>query len=126
MILNHNSTEKMLMLYGEMFANMNSQYKNMFEPYAKFNSLVAKNFADLTNLQLDAARQYADITLSQVFANSEVKDMQSMIGCCTKQMETMTKLSQQMIEDGKKLASLTAEFKSEFDKLVSESMPNTK
>ena len=32
----------------------------------------------------------------------------------------------QMIEDGKKLATLTTEFKSEFEKLVSESMPNNK
>jgi phasin family protein len=38
----------------------------------------------------------------------------------------MNKLSQQMIEDGKKLATLTTEFKSEFEKLVSESMPNNK
>ena len=43
------------MLYGDLFSNMNAQYKNVFEPYTKFNSLVAKNFADLTNLQLEAA-----------------------------------------------------------------------
>lgn len=114
------------MLYGDLFANMNAQYKNVFEPYTKFNSLVAKNFADLTNLQLEAARNYANIGLAQMFANSEVKDMQSMVNCTTKQLETMNKLSQQMIEDGKKLATLTTEFKSEFEKLVSESMPNNK
>ncbi len=114
------------MLYGDIFSNVNNQYKNIFEPYSKFNSLVAKNFADLTNLQLTAARHYADITLSQVFANSEVRDMQSMINCGTKQLETMTKLSQQMINDGQKLASLATEFKAEFDNLVSESMPKAK
>ena len=75
--------------------------QNVFEPYTKFNSLVAKNFADLTNLQLEAARNYANIGLAQMFANSEVKDMQSMVNCTTKQLETMNKLSQQMIEDGK-------------------------
>ena len=90
------------MLYGDLFSNMNAQYKNVFEPYTKFNSLVAKNFADLTNLQLEAARNYANIGLAQMFANSEVKDMQSMVNCTTKQLETMNKLSQQMIEDGYK------------------------
>ena len=114
------------MLYGDLFSNMNAQYKNVFEPYTKFNSLVAKNFADLTNLPLEAARNYANIGLAQMLANSEVKDMQSMVNCTTKQLETMNKLSQQMIEDGKKLATLTTEFKSEFEKLVSESMPNNK
>lgn len=114
------------MLYGDIFSNMNTQYKNIFEPYSKFNSLVAKNFADLTNLQLNAARHYADITLSQVFANSEVRDMQSMMNCGAKQLETMTKLSQQMIDDGQKLASLATQFKADFDKLVGESMPNAK
>lgn len=45
-----------------------------------------------------------------------------------KQVETMSKLSQQMIDDGQKLASLATELKSlEFDKLVNgESMPNNK
>ncbi len=31
-----------------------------------------------------------------------------------------------MIEDGKKLATLTSEVKAEFEKLVSDSMPNNK
>ena len=114
------------MLYGDLFSNMNAQYKNVFEPYTKFNSLVAKNFADLTNLQLEAARNYANIGLAQMFANSEVKDMQSMVNCTTKQLETMNKLSQQMIEDGKKLANLANDFKSELDKLVTETVEKKK
>ncbi len=75
------------MLYGDLFSNINAQYKNVFEPYTKFNGISAKNFADLTNLQLEAARNYANIGLAQMFANSEVKDMQSMVNCTTKQLK---------------------------------------
>ena len=38
----------------------------------------------------------------------------------------MTRLSQQMIEDGKKLSTLANDFKAELEKLVAESTPQTK
>lgn len=114
------------MMYNDMFKVFSDQYETVFGPVVKYNQLVAKNFTDLTNLQLDSARQYADIGISQMQMNSQVKDVQSLISSGSKQMETMTKLSQQMIDDGKKLAELANEFKSELDKLVSDSMPKQK
>ncbi|WP_197457590.1 phasin family protein [Snodgrassella sp. CFCC 13594] len=113
-------------MYTDIFKTLNEQSQNTFEPMVKFNQLVAKNFSELTNLQLDSARQYADIGLAQLHLNSQVKDIQSLISSGTKQMETMTRISQQMIEDGKKLAALTNDFKSELDKLVVENMDKKK
>ncbi len=113
-------------MYSGFFNSLNSQYQNVFEPYVKYNQLIAKNFNDLTNLQLDSARTYAEIGLAQVNANSQIKDPQSLMACGSKQLETMTRLSQQMIEDGKKLSNLATEFKAELEKLVAESVPQTK
>lgn len=113
------------MLYNDLFSNFGAQYRNIFEPYTKFNSLVAKNFSDLTRLQLESAQSYANIVLPQVFANSEVKDVQSLMSSATLQLDAMNKLSQQMIEDGKKLTALANEFKAELDKLVNDSIPKT-
>lgn len=108
-------------MYTDLFKTFNEQSQNAIAPVVKFNQLLAKNFSELTNLQLDAARQYADIGLAQMQLNSQVKDMQTLVNCGAKQMETMTRISQQMIEDGKKLANLANEFKAELDSLIAES-----
>ena len=113
-------------MYTDIFKTLNDQSQNAFEPMVKFNQLVAKNFSELTNLQLDSARQYADIGLAQMHLNSQVKDVQSLVNSGTKQLETMTRISQQMIEDGKKLANLANDFKSELDKLVTETVEKKK
>lgn len=113
-------------MYTDFFKSLNDQSQSTFEPVLKFNQLVAKNFSALTNLQLDSARQYADIGLAQIHMNSQVKDIQSLVSSGTKQMETMTRISQQMIEDGKKLSALANEFKAELDKLVAESVEKKK
>lgn len=113
-------------MYGNIFSSLNTQYQSAFEPYLKYNQLVAKNFADLTNLQLESARQYAEIGLVQLSLNSQIKDPQTLMASGTKQLETMTRLSQQMIEDGKKLANLANQFKADLEKLIAESVPSNK
>ena len=107
-------------MYTNIFQNFNEQSEKTFAPLLKFNQLVAKNFTDLTNLQLDAARQYADIGLSQLQAGTQVKDVQDLVSCGSKQLETMTRISQQMVEDGKKLAELAQEFKSGLETLAAD------
>lgn len=113
-------------MYTDIFKTLNDQSQSAFEPVVKFNQLVAKNFSELTNLQLDSARQYADIGLAQMHLNSQIKDVQSLVSSGTKQLETMTRISQQMIEDGKKLGNLANDFKSELDKLVTETVEKKK
>ena len=113
-------------MYSGFFNNLSSQYQTTFEPYVKYNQLATRNFTDLTNLQLQSARTYADIGLAQLNANSQVRDMPSLMTSGSKQLETMTRLSQQMIEDGKKLSTLANDFKAELEKLVAESTPQTK
>ncbi|WP_116473410.1 phasin family protein [Zobellella maritima] len=108
-------------MYTDMFKTFNDQSEKAFGPVVKFNQLVTKNFTDLTNLQLDAARQYAEIGLSQLQVSAQVKDVQSLMASSSKQLETMTRISQQMIEDGKKVAELAQEFKAGVEALVAES-----
>lgn len=107
-------------MYTDMFKNFSDQTEQTFGPLLKYNQLVARNFTSLTNLQLEAARQYADIGLAQIQANSQIKDVQSLVSSGAKQLETMTKISQQMIEDGKKLAELAQEFKAGLEALAAD------
>ena len=107
-------------MYSNMFQHLNMNSEQTLAPLLKYNALVTKNFTDLTNLQLDAARQYADIGLSQLQASSQVKDVQGLMSLGSKQLETMTRLSQQMIADGKKLSELAQEFKVGLENLAAE------
>ena len=102
-------------MYSNFFTSLNGQYQNAFAPYLKYNQLIAKSFADITNLQLESARQYAEIGLAQLAVNSQVCDLQ-----------TMTKLSQQLIEDGKKVAALASQFKADLDQIIAEAVPTKK
>ncbi|MDV2858399.1 phasin family protein [Oceanimonas sp. CAM02] len=105
-------------MYTDIFKTFNDQTEKTFGPLYQYNQLVAKNFTALTNLQLEAARQYADIGLAQLQINSQIKDVQGLVTCGAKQLETMTRISQQMMEDGKKLSELAQEFKAGLDELV--------
>lgn len=110
------------MLFNDNFLNMDTQYKQAFEPYTKLNSLVAKNLSELTQLQIDSAQNYSAIIFPQIFANNEVKDIQGLMANASRQYESMTKFSQQMMNDSKKVMALAHEFKSEFDKIITESI----
>lgn len=107
-------------MYTNIFQNVNEQSEKAVAPLLKYNQLVANNFTALTNLQLDAARQYADIGLAQLQASAQVKDAQSLMSHGSKQLETMTRVSQQMMEDAKKLAELAQEFKTGLEQLAAD------
>ena len=113
-------------MYSNFFTTLNGQYQNAFAPYLKYNQLIAKSFADITNLQLESARQYAEIGLAQLAVNSQVCDLQTLTTSGMKQLETMTKLSQQLIEDGKKVAALASQFKADLDQIIAEAVPTKK
>ena len=107
-------------MYSNIFQNFSEHGEKAFAPVLKFNQLVTKNFTALTNLQLDAARQYADIGLAQLQLGGQIKDAQSLVNMGTKQLETMTRISQQMMEDAKKLGELAQEFKAGLDNLTAD------
>lgn len=107
-------------MYSNIFQNFNQTTEKTFAPVLKYNQLVANNFTALTNLQLDAARQYADIGLSQLQLGSQVKDVQSLVSLGSKQLETMTRMSQQMMEDAKKLGALAQEFKAGLESIAAD------
>jgi len=109
-------------MYTDIFKTFSEQTEKAFAPVVKYNQLVAKNVTDLTNLQLEAARAYADLGLAQLQVASEVKDVQSFVAYGNKQVEAMTKLSQQLIDDGKKLSAIAEEFKAEVEALVNENI----
>lgn len=113
------------MLYDEFFSSFNSQYKDLFGPYVRFNSLVAKNFADLTSLQLESARNYANILSPNFSPIGDLRDINSLSENASKQFDTMLKVSQQMIDDGKKMFELANDFKQELDKIVKDSLPKS-
>lgn len=107
-------------MYTNIFQNFNEHGEKAFAPVLKFNQLVSKNFTALTHLQLDAARQYADIGLAQLQLGGQIKDAQSLTSMGAKQLETMTRISQQMMEDAKKLGDLAQEFKAGLDNLMTD------
>ncbi|ELR65461.1 hypothetical protein C942_01075 [Photobacterium marinum] len=109
-------------MYTEMFKSFSEQTEKTLAPYVKFNKLFTKNVEELTELQLTAVRSYSELGLNQLKALSDVKDMQSYVAFNSQQLEALTKLSQQLIEDSNKFNAIAQTFKTEVEELVAENV----
>ncbi|KAE8433856.1 phasin family protein [Vibrio cholerae O1 biovar El Tor] len=106
----------------KFFKTFSDQTEKNFEPYIKFNKLVTKNVEVLTELQLNAIRTYSELGLAQMKAASEIKDVTSLTAFNSQQLGVLNKLSQQMMDDSKKLQNIAKEFKDDVEKLASENL----
>ncbi|SMY16459.1 phasin family protein [Photobacterium aquimaris] len=109
-------------MYTEMFKSFSDQTEKTLAPYAKFNKVFAKNVEQLTELQLSAVRAYSDLGLKQLKAVSEVKDIQSLTAFNSQQLETLAKLSQQLLDDSNKFSSVAQSFKTEVEEFVADNV----
>jgi phasin family protein len=109
-------------MYTDMFKAFSEQTEKTMAPYIKFNRLLAKNVETMTELQLSAVRTYSDMGLAQIKAASEVTDITSLTAFTSQQLASLTKLSQQMIDDSNKLQSAAKEFKEDLEKLTADNM----
>ncbi|MEF1231281.1 phasin family protein, partial [Vibrio fortis] len=50
-------------MYTDIFKSMTDQTEKQFEPYFKFNKLIAKNVEVMTELQMNAMKTYTDMGL---------------------------------------------------------------
>jgi phasin family protein len=113
-------------MYTDFLNTLTEQNKKFFEPTIKFNQLVAKNIEQLTTVQLDAVKSFSETSLAQLKAASEIKDAQTAIDFNVSQFSALTKLSQQMIDDGQKLSKLGQEFKQNLETLAKEQLQQEK
>ncbi|WP_299688635.1 phasin family protein [uncultured Vibrio sp.] len=109
-------------MYTDIFKTMTDQTEKQFEPYFKFNKLVAKNVQTLAELQMDAMQTYTDMGLAQMKAVSEIKDVNSLTAFNSQQLSTLTQLSQQMMSDSAKLQAVAKEFKEDVETLTTENL----
>ncbi len=109
-------------MYTDMFKAFSEQTEKTMAPYIKFNRLLAKNVETMTELQLSAVRTYSDMGLAQIKAASEVTDITSLTAFTSQQLASLTKLSQQMIDDSNKLQNVAKEFKEDLEKLTADNM----
>ncbi|HAS64254.1 MAG TPA: phasin family protein [Vibrio sp.] len=109
-------------MYTDFFKTFNDQTEKQLEPYIKFNKLVTKNVEVMTELQLNAVRTYSEMGLTQMKAATEIKDATSFVSFNSQQLNTLSKLSQQMTEDSNKLQNIAKEFKEDVEKLTSENL----
>ncbi|UUM32643.1 phasin family protein [Vibrio japonicus] len=109
-------------MYTDFFKTFSDQTEKTMAPYVKFNKLVTKNLEVITELQLNAVRTYSELGLAQMKAASEIKDVTSLTAFNGQQLNVLSKLSQQMVDDSNKLQSIAKEFKDDIEQLTSENL----
>ncbi|MDQ5911486.1 MAG: hypothetical protein QG599_3584 [Pseudomonadota bacterium] len=107
---------------NEMFANLSAPYQNLMGPALKANKLSAANLEALVNFQMNSLQSYVDMAMARMKAAADISDPASLQAFLTSQAETISSLNQKFMDDSKALGDLMGRFKTEFDKLVQESM----
>lgn len=111
---------------NDVLAKMSSQYQNLMGPALKANKLSAANLEALVNFQMSALQSYVDMAMSRMKAAADISDPASLQAFLTSQAETISSLNQKFMDDSKALGDLMGRFKSEFDKLIKDSLPASK
>lgn len=106
----------------DVLAKMSSQYQNLMGPALKANKLSAANLEALVNFQMSALQSYVDMAMARMKAAADISDPASLQTFLTSQAETISSLNQKFMDDSKALGDLIGRFKSEFDKLIQESL----
>lgn len=111
-----------MLVANEMFANLSAPYQNLMGPALKANKLSAANLEALVNFQMNSLQSYVDMAMARMKAAADISDPASLQAFLTSQAETISSLNQKFMDDSKALGDLMGRFKTEFDKLVQESM----
>ncbi|MPY25567.1 phasin family protein [Shewanella psychropiezotolerans] len=105
----------------EMFKSFNDQLQQVFAPLNQFNQLVAENIEQLSRIQLESLKAYSTLGNEQVKSATSISDGQSLATHGSKQLELITKVSQQLMEDSQKFTQIGQSFKQAADQYVNES-----
>ncbi|AQS38193.1 phasin family protein [Shewanella psychrophila] len=109
-------------MYTDFFKTLIEQNEKALSPMTQYNKMLVKSIEETTRLQLAAMQVYSETGVKQMKGASSVTDVQSWFNFNVKQVEAITELSSQMIEDGEKLSKIGQEFKTELDAMASETV----
>jgi phasin family protein len=115
-----------IIMSNDMLTKMSEQYQTLLDPVIKANKLSAANLEALVNFQMNSLQSYVDMAMARMKAAAEINDPASLQTFLTSQAETITSLNQKFMDDTKALSDLMGRFKTEFDKLVKDSLPTGK
>ncbi len=111
---------------NEALTKISEQYQNFLNPVIKANKLSAANLEALVNFQMNSLQSYIDMAMNRMKAAADISDPSSLQAFLTSQAEAIASLHQKFMDDTKALADMTARFKTEFDKLVQETLSSNK
>ncbi|MGQ4879511.1 phasin family protein [Billgrantia sp. LNSP4103-1] len=107
-------------MQDKMLDEFNQQTRRFFEPMRKLNSLMLGNMEKMTEYQLEALKRYSQMGTERMRSASELRDAQDIQNFGAQQVEMMSELSRQMMEDAQALGEMSQQFRSELERLFGE------
>lgn len=111
---------------NDVLAKMSEQYQSVLNPVIKANKLSAINLEALVNFQMSTLQSYVDMAMARMKSAADISDPASLQTFLSDQAQMISNLNQKVMNDTKALGDLMGGFKTEFDKLVKESLPSGK
>ncbi len=92
--------------------------KKMFEPWTKLNQAFLKNAEMMTEFSLNTIRSYSEMGLENMRQVAGIDSAESAKDFSTKQAEMLNVISQQMLEDAKRMTELGSTMHDEVMKVM--------
>ncbi|WP_024950723.1 phasin family protein [Cobetia crustatorum] len=108
------------MQQDQMFNAFTEQARSFYQPMRKFNALMLDQISKVAEYQMDAAKRYTETGIERARAATEVKDAEGLGEFSNRQLETVTELSQQMMDDSMKLAEMGNEMRTQLEHAYSD------
>ncbi|MDR5861333.1 phasin family protein [Halomonas eurihalina] len=108
-------------MQDKMIDAFNEQAREFFTPMRKFNALMLDNMERVTQYQLEAMKRYSQMGTSRLRDAADIVDAEGGRDFGTRQVEMMTELSNQMLEDTRAMSEMSLRFKSDLEALYGES-----
>lgn len=109
-------------MYDKAFTDAFEQSRNFLFPVTRTNKLAVAQLEKLFGFQLSVFQDYAGLAMKQLKSAAEVRNVQDLQDYLSGQIKLVNTLQQKLLDDMQALFDLSAGFKAEYDKLVTDNI----
>ncbi len=102
-----------------IFQSWNENTQNILNPIHELNKAAINNLAKITEIQFSSAKYFTDLSLNQMRAAAGIENIEGAKSFTSKSIELAGEINKKILEDGKKIAELGSEFKSDVETIFS-------
>ena len=102
---------------------MENTFEKLVAPIKELNDLALKSIEEITAIQIKTLQENAKISVESLKSVNEIKDLDSLQGYLSNQVEVAQSVSTHAVEDAQEIAKLGESYATSVKKIVEKSVP---